>query len=250
MVMIFESQGPFGGHGKLGGRMMIRLFGTIVLVLGLLPSFCGTPAQAHIVDFDKPNGTPAILGQKAVQEELKLSAEDVKTVSEIASGYRKKLSQLNASAKEKDKNLTADERKEKADERLAALNAAHQPLLNEANSKLKEILSPTQMKRYRQISLWFSLPYTWKFPDAESLLNLNDEQKAKIRGFIEAHVARLRGFSAIVSKITDRKVASEQNRFLRKESGEQATKNALAILDEGQKATWKEMLGEPFSLDR
>ena len=157
---------------------------------------------------------------------------------------------MGSSIQEKYKNLTADKLKEVSDERRDALNAAHQPLLNEVNAKLKEFLTPSTMTRYKQVSPWYALPFTWGARDVEKPLGLSDGQKAKIRGLFDDHLTRARSLNAILKNITDRKVAAEQRRLLTKEIDEQITKNVLAILDEGQKATWKDMLGEPFRPDR
>jgi hypothetical protein len=164
------------------------------------------------------------LGQKSVQEELKLSDDQVKQVKEQQDKSRKAFEGL--------RDLSREERGPKIQE-----------LMKENEKAYAKILDKKQTARLKQIGLQLSLRFqgagVLSNPDVAKKLELTDDQK--------------KGLKTIQDDI--RKEAGEifQGEGTREEKFKKvgelqktATAKALKLLTDDQRKTWKEMTGAEF----
>lgn len=164
-------------------------------------------------------GTLTLLSQKSVQDELKLSEDQVKKVKELTEKQRESFRGL--------RDLSREERQTKMQERAKANEKA-----------VAEILKADQLKRAKQISLQLRGPRAFSDPAVADALKLTDEQKEKVKT-IQQEARPARG---------DRQGAG--NREEARKKAEAARKNAneklMNVLTTEQKTKWKELTGEPF----
>lgn len=161
-----------------------------------------------------------LLTQKSVQDELKLSDDQVKKISDLAASRRG-----NGRAAQ---NQSREERQKLQEERAKANLKA-----------LADILKPDQLQRAKQIAWQQQGVQALSDPEVAAALKLTDEQKDKFKT-IQAD-ARQEGGQAR-QRGGNQEEARKQREALRKEI-EERMKSVLAA---DQKATWKELVGEPF----
>jgi hypothetical protein len=164
-------------------------------------------------------GLAFLLGQKSVQDELKLSEEQVKNVNELQEKQRGAFKGF--------KNLSKEERRAKFEERA-----------KEQQKAIDGILKPEQSKRLKQIALQQSGSRALNNPEVAAALKLSDDQKAKIKTIQEESFKEMReAFGG-----GDRAEARKKIEALRKATGEKVQ----AVLTGEQKTKLNEMMGEPF----
>jgi hypothetical protein len=224
---------------------MSRRFGRTVLTLGLLITANGLPARAQSLDLDKVRGLPGLLENQTVQKELKLSDEQVKNVTAIAREHNQRMDAAVTGVMARYRGLPPVEQEAKAEERAALLTAISQSMIAQADARLKEVLSADQFRRYKQISVWGRIPALWKDPDVESLLNLTEEQRAKIRQILQDNLDNRPRMAEVIKSVADPKAIAERWRALIRENNERTTARAVGLLNDAQQAIWKEMTGEP-----
>jgi Spy/CpxP family protein refolding chaperone len=158
--------------------------------------------------------------QKSVQEELKLSEEQVTKLKDAAEQQRGSFKGF--------KDLSKEERQQKAAERAKA-----------ADKALAGILNPNQYKRLKQISLQLRGADALADPTVAEAIKLSDDQKEKIKTIREEARNEMR----TLFKSDDKEAARQKIADLRK-----ATQHkVLGVLTDEQKTTWKEMTGAPFT---
>jgi Spy/CpxP family protein refolding chaperone len=166
-------------------------------------------------------GAAFLLGQKSVQEELKLSEDQITKVKEIQEKGQEARRGLRDIADE-------NERRQKAQELAKADEKA-----------IGEVLKPEQVKRLKQIELQFSMrrgPQAFANEEVAAALNLTAEQKEKLKTInddFRKETEPLRGFS-------------EENRKKREELAKAANDKVMGALTDEQKTKLKELTGEPF----
>jgi hypothetical protein len=164
-------------------------------------------------------GTLALLSQKSVQNELKLSEDQVKKVKELTDKQRESFRGL--------RDLSQEERQKKMQERTKANEKA-----------VAEILKADQIKRVKQISWQLQGPRAFSDPAVADALKLTDQQKEKVKT-IQQETRTARG---------DRQGGG--NREEARKKAEAARKSAneklMNVLTTEQKTKWKELTGEPF----
>jgi hypothetical protein len=170
-----------------------------------------TPPPGPLAD----SGVLHLLGQKSVQEELKLSEGAVSQVTELTRQRRDLFLES--------RGLNSDQRRERLGE-LAAREVA-----------LVEGLKPGQARRLKQIALQQRGPYALGDPDVADALKLTVEQKETIRAIQDEARRALGGPPGRGG----RKPSEEASRATRE--------RLLGVLTEAQRARWKEMTGEPFT---
>jgi hypothetical protein len=162
-------------------------------------------------------GGALLLTQKSVQEELKLSEEQVKQVDELAAKQRELFSGA--------RDLGREERQKRFTESRDASQKA-----------VSEILNAEQQKRYKQIGLQLRGLSALDDPEVASSLGLSDEQKKKVEEIQTAAREEMR--SAFQDGGGDR----EKFRAAREATNEKLQ----GVLTAEQKTTWQELTGEPF----
>jgi Spy/CpxP family protein refolding chaperone len=160
-----------------------------------------------------------LLTQKSVQQELKLSDEQIKKLTELADKQRQTLAELG--------NLAREERQQKMREQTQA-----------ADKAVAEILQPEQQKLLKQIVLQQRGAQALSEPEVADALGLSAEQKEKLKTIRDEAQREMRElFQGGNREEAQKKVAD-----LRKATEEKAQE----VLTPEQKTKWKEMVGEPF----
>ncbi len=166
-------------------------------------------------------GGPMLLGQKSVQEELKLTDEQVKQVNDLTA----KLREANAGGRD----LSREERVKRFTESRATSRKAIESILNEE-----------QRQRLEQISLQLAGPAALSSPGIAEKLNLTDEQQKAIKEIQSSNQDEVR------SLLRD----AEGNRgeaFRKIQAARQTTQEKLqGLLTEAQKNKWQELIGAKF----
>ena len=162
----------------------------------------------------------ALLSQKSVQEELKLSEDQLGKVKELAAKQR--------GGGKGFKDLSKEERQQRIEERAKASDKA-----------IAAILKPEQVTRLKQISLQVRGARAFSDPQVASALKLTDDQKEKIKTIQEDARKDMRElFQGGGGEGAREKIAAA-----RKATNEKA----MNVLTPDQKATWKELTGAPFT---
>jgi Spy/CpxP family protein refolding chaperone len=167
-------------------------------------------------------GGIGLLGQQSVQQELKLSADQIKQVDELLAAQRESFSGL--------RDLSREDRQAK----MAEADRA-------AQAKLASILKEDQLKRFKQISLQQRGAQAFTDPEVATALALSDEQKSKIADIQSAAREEMRGLF--------QGAAGGDREELRKKFEEARTatnEKLMGVLSPEQQAKWKELTGEPF----
>ena len=160
-----------------------------------------------------------LLRQKSVQEELKLSPEQVQKVRDFT---HKQHEAFREAAKAGD-----DERKQK----FEALGKQNRQFLNET-------LSTEQRKRLLQVTLQVTGLHELNRPEIARALNLTEEQQQKFKELHQEHRKQL-------VEIIQPKEREGRNEKLAKLREDTRTK-VHAILTDDQKTKVRELVGEPF----
>jgi hypothetical protein len=175
---------------------------------------------------------PAMLVQnESVQQELKLSEDQVGKVKEFGQKLREKFQDEFAQLRQ----LEQKERAQKGQELMKKVEA-------EGAKALKELLEPGQLKRLHQITLQQRGSQAFLDPAVQKSLKLNDEQRDKIRTVGEEASKELRE----VFRNAQGNLEEAQKKF--RELRQSSMEKALAVLTDEQKKSWKEMTGEPFEV--
>jgi hypothetical protein len=162
-----------------------------------------------------------LANQKSVQEELKLSDEQVKKVAKITEAM-----------KEKAADLTETDPKERMKKAME--------LFQEAEKGVFALLTPAQAKRLRQIALQQQhLARAVENPEVAKELRLSEEQTKQLRAIRESTAKEM---SKLSEDAKSRDELREKTAALTKATEEKL----LKVLTEEQKTKWKELLGEPF----
>jgi acyl-CoA reductase-like NAD-dependent aldehyde dehydrogenase len=185
----------------------------------------GSAQQSACEKCGRVMGPPPLmlLAQKSVQAELKLSDDQVKKVGEALAGQRAEFQKLRA--------LPREEREKKFAE------------LFETSRKLtKEIVTPEQGQRLRQIHWQQQGALAFGNPRVAEALHLSDEQKEKIEAIHKEARETAGKFFA-----QDPPPAREDIHRTMKELRKTSEAKTMALITEEQKAKWQEMLGTPFT---
>ena len=167
-------------------------------------------------------GATFYLNQKSVQEELKLSDEQVKKLKELSDKQREAFQGL--------RDLSQEERRTKMQESAKATQKA-----------IGEILNDKQQKRLKQIELQQQGGRALANEDVAKTLNLTDEQKKKVQTILTE------GRPAAGGGGGQRGQLDEEARKKMEEARKARNEKILGVLNDEQKAKWKEMTGEPFT---
>jgi hypothetical protein len=208
----------------------MRTLGKLALTVGTLVLLASPASAQRPGGLGGLGGGPFLLMVPNVQEELKLTSEQTRTlpqtIQEVMAKYRDEMVGL--------RELPQQERTKKQRELTKAMN-------DEAKKALS--LTPEQSKRFDQISLQQrGIEALFGDPTVQAKLMLTDEQLAKIRDI--GMDARER-FQEIAKQAGDnRDEAMKKLRELQKD----LMTRAQAVLTDEQKASWKDLTGEPFEV--
>jgi Spy/CpxP family protein refolding chaperone len=207
------------------------LTATLALLLTL-------PVAAQLVPGGMPamqNGMqgPLLLLNKSVQQELKMTPQQNAKVTKIVEGTRDKYGpQLREAFMSKDREKI-----------VKVVGASTEETRKNIETAMPDILKPEQVSRLKQVELQVNGIAAFRRPEVQQSLNLTDKQKEELK---EIGAALRQDVTEYFKDAQGqpRKLlgAAEKVRSLT----QAATKKALALLDEEQNKTWKEMTGKKF----
>jgi Spy/CpxP family protein refolding chaperone len=164
-----------------------------------------------------------LLGQKPVQEDLKLTDDQVKKVDDQVEKQREVFAAL--------RDLSPEERQKEAATQAEA-----------TKKNLSEILKDGQLKRLKQISLQQRGGQALADPEVSSALNLTSEQKDRITAIQDGMQSEMRELFQAGAAGGDREALQKKGQELRTATDGKV----LAVLTDAQQAKLKEMKGEPL----
>jgi hypothetical protein len=218
-------------HGQSEVEMMHR-FESLMLTVGLVVTATGAVRAQHPGHHDAAGIQAALLTNKGVQRELKLNGTQSEKVAKLAADVAAK----GHAAAQEFQGLPEAERRQK----MSALMTA---TCNEAMSTLRGLLTTEQSRRYDQIVLQQQGIMAFADPVIEGKLKLSGEQKERLRDLARGFHDEMRTLSRSASPGTMSEVHERGMALHRK-----ALDQAVALLSTEQKATWKELAGEPFEV--
>jgi hypothetical protein len=169
-----------------------------------------------------------ILSNKKVQEELKLTPEQVDKGKEAIDKVIEKNKDLF------DEKKAADLKPEERAEKMQAVHA-------ELKKALEEVMKPEQVKRLYQIHLQMEgiVKSAAMDPDVQKALKLNDNQKKQLKSMAESldKAMKQAGEGAGGAQAAERMI-----RTMRMQQQQMAN----TLLTAEQKDAWKELVGAPF----
>lgn len=204
----------------------------LLLLAATIAAFVASPAwaqrgQGRGAGFGGMRGGGAnsffLLSQKSVQEELKLSDDQIKKVTEQMESQRGAQAGL--------RELSREERQKKMDERAKANQSA-----------VAAILKDDQLKRFKQISLQQRGAQALEDPEVAQSLNLSTEQKDRVKAIQEGMQGEMREMFQAAGGGGDREEFRKKAETLRNTTNEKLQ----GVLSPEQQAKWKELAGEPF----
>ena len=209
---------------------MIR-HGKLIAAAAVLLAFTGAAlAQFPFANlFGGGGGGSALLMLPDVQQELKMTEEQVTKAKEASQGVREKFKDAFAQLKDTPK----EQRREKLQEVMKQVS-------DETNKALKDVLKPEQTARLKQIELQSKGAEAFADPETAKAINLTDEQKEKIKTLRDDASKEMR--ETIQGAQGNIQEAMTKIQTLRKDTLEKIT----ATLTDAQKKSWKTMTGEPF----
>lgn len=189
-----------------------------LMLAGLLavPAF-GQRLRNNVLDlFQQGIDTPLLLRTPSVQKEIKLSDEQ-------AEKFRKITQQIQ-------------------DKRGRDIAKSIQEARDKVNQAIPDILSDEQSKRLQQIKLQANGVLSFTKPEVQQKLKLTDKQKEEMQALADGMKKDIR------KSVEDGKNLRERIGALRQAPArmKEATDKAVAKLNEDQKKTWNEMIGDKF----
>jgi hypothetical protein len=163
-----------------------------------------------------------LLSQKSVQDELKLTEDQVSSAGDLFRNQMRKMQSLQEKEPEEREKLRAE-------------------MAKDSDEAIKKMLKPDQAKRLNQIHLQLQGAQAFDKPELVKDLNINEEQKTKIKDLREAADKQMRGDRPQAGG--DRQAARQKMQEINKATGE---KIVSTVFNDEQKAKWKELTGEPF----
>jgi hypothetical protein len=162
-----------------------------------------------------------LANQKSVQQELKLSDEQIKKVAEIGKAMRLKAEDIT--------ETVPKERMKKAME-----------IFKVAEKDVYAMLKPEQAKRMRQIALQQQrLARAFENPEVAKVLKLSEEQTKKMREIRESAAKES-------TKLSEGGKSRDEARKKMAEFSKATEEKLLKVLTNEQRTRWTELLGEPF----
>jgi hypothetical protein len=208
---------------------MMRFFAKLVLTLGTLALLASPVWAQGRGGFG--GGAAGFLMAPNVQKDLKLTDAQVRKVQETLREIRER-HQVDYSAL---RDASADVRWEK----MATLNETVSDEVKKALS-----FSDEQSKRFDQISLQAHGLQAFANRTVNEKLNLNNDQKSKIRAIVEATRSSFAG--AFNKDASEQERTDARNKWTATQK-ENMTKVQALLTDDQQKA-WKELTGEPIEI--
>lgn len=213
----------------------MRTFGKAVLAFGLVAAMSAPAWAQGGRGFGGFGGGGALLSNKGVQQELKVTDDQASKLNALAEEQRTKGQELRA----KLQDLSQEDRQAKMQEYQQTTQA-------EIQKSLGTILKPEQLKRYNQIQTQTAGINAFATPRVQEVMKLTDDQRSKIREINQELMESSRGqFQGLQNASAD-----ERQAVMKKlaDNRKAALDKVHALLSADQKAAWKELTGEPYEV--
>jgi len=115
-------------------------------------------------------------------------------------------------------------------------------------AKLDQILDKDQRTRFHEIELQVEGARAMLRPEIAEKLGLSDDQRQSIEQVVQRHAADMRPPRPPQDGEEGRPPAPPSPDAMRR-AHEQVNREAMAVLTEGQRKTWKSMTGKPFHME-
>ncbi|HEV2473698.1 MAG TPA: hypothetical protein VGS41_13570 [Chthonomonadales bacterium] len=185
--------------------------------------------------FGGPGGGLFMLRNPAVQAELKMTDDQKAKLATEQQNVRSQMQDLRQSSGGF-QNMTPEDR-QKFFQKMQAIQ----------EKAVADVLDPTQMVRYHQLTLQQAGAQALTRPDVQDQLKMTDEQKKSVQDIqqksMEEVRAAMQGVDFQNMTPDDRQKLGAKMRAMRSETNNKM----LAVLTDDQKAQWKTMLGTPFN---
>jgi hypothetical protein len=182
-----------------------------------------------------------MLRNDAVQKELDFSADQQKSIADLASQMQSEAMEIMSGLQD----LTPEER-EKEMPSLVKMIAEKG---KELQTKVDKILNAKQLTRMKELSIQQRGPEAFEDEEVAAALKLSDDQKKKLTAVRDEAADKQQ---EVIKALTsgegggDRAAIGEKIQALRKELGEKA----LAVLSPEQRETFEKMKGAKFEFPR
>ena len=240
-------------------------------VAGLLAAamFAVVQAQPGMFGFGGGGGPNFLVINKAIQEELKMTEEQIAKINEWSKDFFQTAAEIRKEHGIEFKfgkggggfgfGKLSEEDRAKLEKATAAIN-------KEAYKQLGDILNKDQINRLKQIERQLLGVNAFTNPEIVEALKLTDSQKATVKGVISDFQAERRELMADLGfgkggggfgkgkfdpeafKDMQKRLQETQTKVNKAE--EEAINKILDVLDDNQKRTWKELVGAPFDRTR
>lgn len=202
---------------------------TLITLATMIGAFVLAAAPVQAQGFRGGSGARyLLLANKSVQRELKLSDAQADRVTRI-------VEEVGTRTRQKLEDIPGDERRAKAPEILRAAG-------KDVRTAAKRVLRPEQLDRFDQIVRQSQGVQAFLDPTVQERLRLTDEQKSSVRALadsVRTEMAELRPGLIDDRDGTVRKMAAVRT---------SAVEKGVGLLTDGQKSTWRELLGAPFEI--
>jgi hypothetical protein len=230
--------------------MRSKMFLALLLTCGMLAIVKAQFANDRLMAAASGN-VAVLLSNKAIQEELKMTKEEVRKVRDWTKDFRDKANQI-----KRDKGFDIAKNADviriplPSPEDVEKLAAADAEIKKVSYKELSDILKKTQIERLKQIDLQNMGIGAFTDDEVASALKLTDKQKTSMKGFSDD---RKKANNDIMNEGRSGgnflEKAQESQKKIQRVRKEYYDK-AVAILTDEQKKNWKEMTGEPFDLEK
>ena len=192
-----------------------------VLVVLVAPAALGQARSGLGLWQDGRSPVLMLANQKSVQEELKLSEQQIKKVAEVGKAMRLKA-----------EDITETDPKERMKKAME--------LFKRAETDVFAMLKPEQAKRMRQIALQQQrLARAFENPEVAKVLKLSDDQTKKMREVRESAAKES-------AKLSEGAKSRDEARKKMAEFSKATEEKLFKVLTDEQRTRWSELLGEPF----
>jgi len=179
-----------------------------------------------------------MMGGGAMPSSMLLGREDVQTDLALTDDQKTKLTELQTSLRDKMREAFQGAQGDRD-----AIRKAFQSVQEEAEKKVKEILTPDQQKRLLEINIQLSGNRSILIPDVQKGLALTDDQKAKAKGLSEkAGEAN----QSVFEKVRNGEISREDVQGIMEKNRKALDDELGKLLTDDQKAKLKDMAGKPF----
>ena len=208
----------------------MRIVGSMVLALGLTLAL-SAPAMAQRGG-GMMGGGAMLLGNPSVQQELKMTEEQISKATAILEEVRGKYAEQ------------MRELFQQGPEGREKVQALSREMTSEIKKAAKELMKPEQLKRFGEIELQQAGASALENPEVVEKLKVTDDQKSKIQELVASSNQEMRTIMQSAFQGGDRQEAMKKVAELR----ESTKKKALEVLTADQQKSFTEMLGAPFEI--